>query len=84
VGKLELPQSAPKQEIRPCEPAFAPETTAKETDEPLRISLARYERDLLKAALQRHRWHRSRAARALGVDRKTLFTKLKRHKLVDT
>ncbi|MEJ2641992.1 MAG: sigma-54 dependent transcriptional regulator, partial [Desulfosarcinaceae bacterium] len=83
VGKLELPHAASKREARPFEPASALKTTPKETDEPLRISMARYERELLKAALQRHRWHRSRAARALGVDRKTLFTKLKRHKLVD-
>jgi PAS domain S-box-containing protein len=81
LGKIEIPAAAHRQEILPSMPAKAL-ATETETNEPLRVSLDRYEKEILKATLERHRWHRSQAAKALGVDRKTLFTKLKRHKLI--
>ena len=43
--------------------------------------LQRYEKRVLKQVLDRHRWHRGKAARALGVDRRTLFRKIKFHGL---
>lgn len=39
------------------------------------------ERELLLAALRQTGWHRSRAARQLGIDRTTLWRKLKEHGL---
>jgi len=36
------------------------------------------ERDLLLRALEEHRWNRSTAAAALGIDRSTLWRKMKR------
>lgn len=83
LGKIDIPLSAPTPGTAAGMPPVA-RPPVKETDEPLRTSMARYEKELLKSALERHRWHRSRAAKALGVDRKTLFTKLKRHKLMDS
>ncbi|MDJ0784920.1 MAG: sigma 54-interacting transcriptional regulator [Desulfosarcinaceae bacterium] len=82
VGNIELPSSAAMRTALPQKAAVSTLADAA-ADEPLRISLARFERELLKTTMERHRWHRSRAAKALGVDRKTLFTKLKRHRLMD-
>jgi len=36
------------------------------------------ERDLLLRTLEEHRWNRGSAAAALGVDRSTLWRKMKR------
>ncbi|WP_319522493.1 sigma 54-interacting transcriptional regulator [uncultured Desulfosarcina sp.] len=47
----------------------------------LRSMMDAYEKKVIEAALQRNQWHRSHAARLLGIDRKTLFTKMKRHGL---
>ncbi len=43
----------------------------------LREAMSRYERKLISAALSRTRWRRGKAAALLGVDRKTLFRKMK-------
>lgn len=39
------------------------------------------EKQMIAQALARHHWHRSRAAVQLGIDRKTLFSKIKRYQL---
>ena len=44
----------------------------------LRQSLAQPERQLILEALQRHAWRRDAAARALGINRTTLYKKAKR------
>jgi len=41
-----------------------------------------FERRLIQKALERHRWQREITAEALGIHRKTLFTKMKRYGLV--
>ncbi|MBI4775235.1 MAG: sigma 54-interacting transcriptional regulator [Deltaproteobacteria bacterium] len=43
----------------------------------LRESLERFEREVIAAALDQTRWHRGHAASLLGIDRKTLFRKMK-------
>jgi len=47
----------------------------------LRTMMDAYEKKVIETVLQRNQWHRSHAARLLGIDRKTLFTKMKRHGL---
>ena len=47
----------------------------------LRSLVDAYEKKIIEAALNTNRWHRSNVARLLGIDRKTLFTKMKRHGL---
>jgi PAS domain S-box-containing protein len=51
-----------------AEQGFAPENT---------------ERDKLLATLQQYNWHRSQSARALGMDRTTLWRKMKKYGLLD-
>ncbi len=52
---------------------------------PERLSLAglldRYEKKVLVKTLEKHNWQRTRVATALGIDRKTLFNKIKKHHL---
>ncbi len=45
----------------------------------LKTLLADYEKQIILQALEQNMWHRTRAARQLGLDRKTLFIKMKRH-----
>lgn len=53
--------------------------TAPEKD--LKTMMAAHERNLIVQTLERQQWHRGRAAEQLGVDRKTLFSKMKRYGL---
>lgn len=41
------------------------------------------ERNKLLATLQRHNWHRNKSARALGIDRTTLWRKMKKYGFLD-
>lgn len=41
-----------------------------------------YEKKIIENALNQKQWRRNQAARLLGIDRKTLFTKMKRHGLI--
>ncbi len=47
----------------------------------LKSMLAAHERLLISQALEQHQWHRSKVAVQLGIDRKTLFSKMKRYGL---
>ena len=44
--------------------------------------LAKYEKLLILTTLNQNQWHRQKVAKALGVDRKTLFNKMKRYGLL--
>ncbi len=41
-----------------------------------------YEKILIKKALNAHNWHKTRAAHALMIDRKTLFNKMKKYNML--
>jgi transcriptional regulator with PAS, ATPase and Fis domain len=43
--------------------------------------MERYEREILEAKLAQFKWHKSKAAEALKIDRKTLFNKMKKYDL---
>jgi PAS domain S-box-containing protein len=45
----------------------------------LKVMLAGYEKQMILQALEQHMWHRGKVARQLGLDRKTLFAKMKRY-----
>ncbi|MGD9210333.1 MAG: sigma 54-interacting transcriptional regulator [Desulfobacteraceae bacterium] len=47
----------------------------------LKALMADHERRLLKQALEQHQWRRGKVARQLKIDRKTLFSKMKRYGL---
>ncbi|MCE5334123.1 MAG: Fis family transcriptional regulator, partial [Desulfobacteraceae bacterium] len=43
--------------------------------------LETYEKEILENCLIQNLWHRGRTAAALGIDRKTLFTRMKQYGL---
>jgi len=47
----------------------------------LKGAMAHYEKQYLRQTLDTHQWHRARAATLLGIDRRTLFRKMKEHGL---
>ena len=53
-------------------------TAGPESHESLRERLATPERQLIIDALRRHGWRRDEAAKALGINRATLYKKAKR------
>lgn len=45
----------------------------------LKDMMAAYEKQLILRALEQYAWHRGKVARRMGLDRKTLFAKMKRY-----
>ncbi|TFH86564.1 sigma-54-dependent Fis family transcriptional regulator [Billgrantia azerbaijanica] len=66
-----------------ADPAPTEDAVAAETDDcdTLRERLTRVEVDLIRQALQRHRWNKSRVAEELGLSRVGLRNKLRRYGL---
>ncbi len=52
--------------------------TIRPGDQPLRTAIQEFERVYLFSLLNRHRWNRTRVAAILGIERKTLYLKLKK------
>ncbi|MEW6743870.1 MAG: sigma 54-interacting transcriptional regulator [Planctomycetota bacterium] len=55
-----------------------PPSTAEIIDAPIGKTLAEYERQVIFAALRRNDWRRAATARELGIDKATLWRKIKR------
>ncbi|MBU1169036.1 MAG: sigma-54-dependent Fis family transcriptional regulator [Proteobacteria bacterium] len=53
-------------------------------DQHLSIMLDLYEKEIIKKTLSKYQWHRGKAAEALGINRKTLFTKMMKHGVEST
>jgi len=66
----------------PLEASVPEDVKATDSGGSLRAMLDAYEKKVISEVLNRNQWHRGHAARLLGIDRKTLFTKMKRHGLV--
>ncbi|MGA2403592.1 MAG: sigma 54-interacting transcriptional regulator [Syntrophobacteraceae bacterium] len=49
---------------------------------PLQESVTEYERSTIERCLAFHQWNRSRTARVLGINRKTLYSKMKAYGLI--
>ncbi len=47
----------------------------------MRSEVEAFENNIIRSALEFNRWHRGETAKMLGVDRKTLFNKMKRYQL---
>ncbi len=47
----------------------------------LRTATARFEKQYIQHLLETHQWHRGKVAQILGINRKTLFTKIKNHRI---
>jgi len=51
-------------------------------DVELRTLMEKFEKKIITSTLERHRWHKTKAASILGIDRKTLFRKIKNHEIL--
>ena len=78
MGHLELAAVAPTP--APSAPQVS-EALAGARDDDLQDMMQAYEKKIISLTLQRHRWHRSKAAESLGINRRTLFKKMKQHAL---
>ncbi len=77
LKKLDFAGSVrPAQEV-PQTGGFMPEPAGGNLDAMVEL----FEKKLILRALERHRWQREITAEALGIHRKTLFTKMKRYGL---
>jgi two-component system, NtrC family, response regulator AtoC len=65
----------------PFETPVAAKFSGLHCAEKLRSLMDAYERKVIEQTLVNNRWQRSKVARLLGVNRKTLFTKMKQHGL---
>ncbi|MCG8618144.1 MAG: sigma 54-interacting transcriptional regulator [Desulfobacterales bacterium] len=65
-------------------PVTAPANDAlfpSDSDAPLKKRLAVYEKQIIRGLLAEHQWNRTLVAKRLGIDRKTLFNKMRQHGL---
>lgn len=74
TGAATKPEAPPDQMSYPDTEGIAPKN--------LHAMLAKYEKLLILTTLNQNQWHRQKVARALSIDRKTLFNKMKRHGLL--
>jgi DNA-binding NtrC family response regulator len=63
--------------------ADQPVSVASVLDRPLKNALQAPERAIILSTLQRHNWNRNATAEALGINRTTLYKKMKRLGLMD-
>ena len=74
--------------VEPAE-VSSPPTVGKQAFDPLppdatlslKAAMAHYEKQYLRQTLDAHQWHRARVAALLGIDRRTLFRKMRGHGL---
>jgi len=70
-------------------PVIPPETLSGDIavselgpDLPLTDAAARFEKQLILSVLNHYRWHREKAAKKLGISRRTLYRKMMAHGLI--
>ncbi len=82
IGVADLPESVRRpsglREARPMNDGAGSETW---TPRPLVEALLEPERQILQAALEANGWNRSETARQLGIDRTTLYKKIRKFRL---
>ena len=71
-----------RNEVTPWPPAPREAPAAGPDGEGLDAMVQQFEKQLILQALERHRWQREVTAEALGIHRKTLFTKMKKYALI--
>ena len=82
LGKMDVPElplttgeEAPA--VQPERPAFQ----ATAYDQPLNEAVSAFEKSYIEHLLKENQWHRSKVAAVLGIDRRTLFRKMKAYGL---
>jgi DNA-binding NtrC family response regulator len=82
MGQIDFLGDAPPahSETAPASPADSP-FPPERLDQPLGEAVSDFERRYIELVLKEHRWHRTRVAELLGIDRRTLFRKMKSYGL---
>lgn len=76
-GEADSAASFPGAGQQPAHPGDTSPGDTSRGDTSLKDAMAIYERRFILESLEKARWNKTRAARALGVSRKTLFRKMK-------
>jgi DNA-binding NtrC family response regulator len=76
TGASSKPEAPPDQMSYPDAPGVGPLNLSE--------MLAKYEKLLILTTLNQNQWHRQKVAKALSIDRKTLFNKMKRYGLLSS
>jgi len=61
----------------PAQVLQVPGQTDVITGLPLRTAMDRYEKEYISSLLQQNQWNRTKVAQILGIERKTLYLKMK-------
>ncbi|WP_319406348.1 sigma 54-interacting transcriptional regulator [uncultured Desulfosarcina sp.] len=77
IDFLDLPQPSDTPDIPPGRPRFQPDGPS----EALSDAVSAFEKAFIEHQLKENQWHRSRVAELLGIDRRTLFRKMKAYGL---
>jgi PAS domain S-box-containing protein len=79
IDFLDLPQ--PAENGPATVPLSGPTIQPDRFDQPLNQAVSAFERRYIEQLLKENQWHRSRVAELLGIDRRTLFRKMKAYGL---
>jgi transcriptional regulator with PAS, ATPase and Fis domain len=79
---IDLPNASTKPEAPPDQMSYP--DTGNMSPKNLNAMLSQYEKLLIQTTLNQYQWHRQKVAKALSIDRKTLFNKMKRYGLLKT
>ena len=74
LGYIDLPETPEKALSNPL---GSPEDTTQVYDLPLRQAVMGFEKRYITSILQKCKWNRTMAASQLGIERKTLYLKMK-------
>ena len=79
LQKMEFIEIGPDEtgrvrELNPVPGGFAP-------DQPLTARMRTIEKEMIRQCLEKNKWHKTKTARELGIDRRSLFRKIKHHGL---
>jgi DNA-binding NtrC family response regulator len=72
----------PQKIIRPDEAGDDSPGKDEQDSQNLRKTMEEYEKEVLLNALAKHQGNKARTAAMLGIDRKTLYTKLKKYRVL--
>lgn len=81
LGKIDFLDLPPDESEMPTVPDDPAAVRPDDINQPLSEAVRAFEKGYILHLLNENHWHRSRVARLLGVDRRTLFRKMKSHGL---
>ncbi len=76
IDFLDLPHSRPEASVSPASPPAQP-LEPEGPPLPLNDAVIAFEKSYILRLLEENQWHRTRVAKILGIDRRTLFRKMK-------